>query len=213
VAGIGPHEPDAADPEELRYAPRPPSRFRWVRRLAVLVVIVGLVVLAGRFAYGWTQEQYYVSDNGNTVAIYQGIQAEVPLVSLSSLHEESDIELSTLPDYWRTRVHDGIDATDLTNAHNIVRQLRDTARACAQEQQPTPTKSASPSPTDSPTSGPTDRPTSDRDQRRRADRQAGSARDNQSSPTSSPSPTGEDKRSGEPTSQPTTEPGCAGATS
>ncbi|MDQ4086107.1 MAG: protein phosphatase 2C domain-containing protein [Actinomycetota bacterium] len=206
VADTGPHGAGAADPEELRYAPRAPRRFRWLRRLAVLAVVLALLVLAGRFAYGWTQEQYYVADSGDTVAIYQGIEAEVPLVSLSSLHEQSDIHLSTLPGYWRTRVLDGIDATDLTNAHNIVRQLRGTARACAEAQ-------ATPSPSPTPTS---QRGGSGEEQRRAGERQRGSAQASgptaQPTPTPSPSPTGDTGGSGEPTSQPTTEPGCVGAT-
>jgi serine/threonine protein phosphatase PrpC len=210
VADTGPHGVGPADPEELRYAPRAPRRFRWLRRLAVLVVVVGLLVLAGKFAYDWTQEQYYVADSGDTVAIYQGIKAEVPGVPLSSLYEQSDVALSTLPAYWRTRVLDGIDATDLTNAHNIVRQLQDTARACAEAQAP-PTPSASPTPRRDDSRSPRDR-----GERQQTDRQQvsqrQSTRDAQASPTSAPSPTPATDGSGEPTSQPTTEPDCVGAT-
>jgi PPM family protein phosphatase len=158
ITGDGTGDGGAAavgDPEELRYAPRAPRRFRWLRRLAVLAVLVALLATAGKFAYDWTQEQYYVADAGDTVAIYQGIQGEMPLVPLSSLYEESDVELATLPSYWRTRVRDGIDATDLSNAHNIVRQLQNTARACAEAQEPT----TEPSPTPEPTASGSQQPT------------------------------------------------------
>src|SRR5262245_11237678 len=72
----------AADPEELRYAPRAPRRFRWLRRLLLLVVILALLGLAGRAAYSWTQKQYYVADNAGNVAIFRGIRADVPIMAL-----------------------------------------------------------------------------------------------------------------------------------
>jgi PPM family protein phosphatase len=185
-----------ADPEELRYAPRAPRRFRWLRRLAVLVIVFGLLALAARSAYGWTQEQYYVADSGSTVAIYQGINADVPLVSLHSLHEQSSVALATLPGYWRARVLDGIDATDLPNAHNIVRQLRDAARACAQAQpSATPSPSAGESPTSSPEGNSSQRPGGDR---QRSGSAGGAARGSQSSPTAGPS--------NEPTNGPSSQP-------
>ena len=66
------------DPEELRYAPRPPRRFTWLRRILVLAVIGVLVWLGASAAYAWTQKQYYVAPDGDTVAIYRGVQAQVP---------------------------------------------------------------------------------------------------------------------------------------
>ena len=66
------------DPEELRYAPRPPRRFTWLRRVLVLAVIGVLVWLGASAAYAWTQKQYYVAPDGGTVAIYRGVQAQVP---------------------------------------------------------------------------------------------------------------------------------------
>jgi PPM family protein phosphatase len=208
-----------ADPEELRYAPRAPRRFRWLRRLALLVVVLVLLGLAAKAAYNWTQDQYFVADNGDTVAIYRGIRADVPLVALSSLYSRSEVQLSTLPSYWRTRVENGIDATNLSNAHNIVRQLQDTARACA-EPQPTPNQpsqpSARPSPSPEPTAGQSGN-RSDRTKDRRDTRDGGSStstRGTRSStePSASPPPTRRGAES-KPTPQPSQGPGCAGASS
>ncbi|HEX6246742.1 MAG TPA: protein phosphatase 2C domain-containing protein, partial [Nocardioidaceae bacterium] len=86
-----PGEPGEADvdPEELRYAPRPPRRFLWLRRIALLLGLTALLVLAATGAYSWTQKQYYVAADGENVAIYQGIQADLPGVSLSELYETS----------------------------------------------------------------------------------------------------------------------------
>jgi PPM family protein phosphatase len=185
------------DPEELRYAPRAPRRFRWLRRTLALAVLVGLLVTAGKFAYDWTQDQYYVASSGETVAIYQGVQGDVPLVSLSSLYEESDVQVSTLPGWAQTRVRDGIDATNLSNAHNIVRQLESASRACAEAERPTTEAPTSPEPTGSASEQPRDRGQTGNEA---GDRQRRTTADNAqadqptagptSGPTSEPSPGG-----------------------
>jgi protein phosphatase len=184
-AGTGVGDDDA-DPETLRYAPRAPRRFRWVRRIAVLVVLLALLGLGGKAAYDWTQEQYYVADSGESVAIYQGIHADVPGVRLSSLYEQSEIELAALPQYWRSKVQEGIDATDLANAHNIVRQLKGHARVCEPARpEPSPTPDQSPSPGAGGTADSGGSPDADRP---RGEAQRAGERDTaQSSPRSDPS--------------------------
>ncbi|MPZ60696.1 MAG: SpoIIE family protein phosphatase [Propionibacteriales bacterium] len=117
------------DPEELRYAPRPPRRFRWLRRILLLAMIAAIVGFAGKMAYDWTQRQYYVADSGGRVVIYQGVDADLPL---SSLYETSALELTELPTYWRDRVVEGLEANDLEHAEDIVTQLEETARLCAE---------------------------------------------------------------------------------
>jgi PPM family protein phosphatase len=207
---------DHADPEELRYAPRAPRRFRWLRRIAVLLVLLALVGVAARYAYDWTQEQYYVAEAGDSVGIYRGIDADVPLVSLSSLHEESSLPLSTLPGYWRNRVLDGIDATDLSNAENIVRQLQNTARACAEaDASPTPSAPGSPGATDGPSAGATASPgaspgASPTARQSRPDGGSGQAAE----PTggASAGPTAEPTAEPTATDEPTRRPNCVGAT-
>ena len=75
------------DPEELRYAPRAPGRFVWLRR-TVLIALSSPCSWrpAATAAYSWTQSQYYVAADGDYVAIYQGIQADLPGLTLSTLH-------------------------------------------------------------------------------------------------------------------------------
>jgi protein phosphatase len=66
------------DPEELRYAPQPPKRFLWLRRLLLLLAVLGVLAVAAMLALDWTQRQYYVgvSEDGH-VAIYRGIEQSV----------------------------------------------------------------------------------------------------------------------------------------
>ena len=127
-----PADPDAApagpvDPEELRYAPRPPRRFLGLRRLAL--ALVPLILLAGGvvFGYVWSQNQYYVAADGDRVAIYQGVQMDLPLVSLSSLHQPSDVVVAELPCFDQEQVQAGIVAGDLTAAERIVTNLEEQA--------------------------------------------------------------------------------------
>jgi serine/threonine protein phosphatase PrpC len=165
----------SVDPEELRYAPRPPRRFLWVRRIAILTGLVALLVLAGNAAYSWTQHQYYVAADGTRVAIYQGIDADLPGLELSQLHETSRITLASLPEYRAAQVQDGISAESLPDAREIVANIGDLARPC-------PTASPSPTASPRPTASPTGRPRAgDAPTRPRATASP--------SPTPSPSPT------------------------
>ena len=177
------------DPEELRYAPRPPRRFAWLRRLAVLVV-VGLVLwLLASMAYNWTQGQYYVATDGELVAIYQGVEADVPGLTLTSVYEKTDIDLDTLPDRRADQVRAGISADDLTEARDIVSRLDTFVRVC-------PEPESSPSPTASPKASGTAKPKADRTRTPTSSRSPSAS----ASASQSPSPTGEP--SGEPTEAP-----------
>ena len=133
------------DPEELRYAPRAPKRFLWLRRLAVLAVLVGLVVGGGWFAYSWTQKQYYVGTDGDYVAIFKGVDQQIPGLTLSSMYEKQTLQVDKLPTYSREQVEGTIQADDLTAARSIVSELQRTAEECAAKQTPKPTTTPKPS--------------------------------------------------------------------
>ncbi|HJU97849.1 MAG TPA: PP2C family serine/threonine-protein phosphatase [Jiangellaceae bacterium] len=138
------------DDEELRYAPRPPRRFRWLRRLAVLAVAAAVVWAGVRLADDYVNDQYYVGDQAGEVAIFRGVSQEVGPLRLSSVHEiAADLPIGSLPTLYRNRVTDTIPAADLPEAEQIVASLRrEACRAHAPEVAPTPT------PTPSPTSTP-----------------------------------------------------------
>lgn len=135
------------DPEELRYAPQPPKRFLWLRRLAVVVVILGLIGGGGWFAYSWTQKQYYVGTDGDYVVIFKGVDEVVPGLNLSSVYEKQTLLVDKLPTYSREQVEGTIQADDLAAARQIVTELQRTADECAAK--PTPKPSTTPKPTTS----------------------------------------------------------------
>jgi protein phosphatase len=172
---------DAADldEEDLRYAPRPPRRFVWARRVAAVGVVVVLATIVAVAAYQWSQGQYYVADDADQVVIFRGVQADIPGVRLHRVEESGDLALDDLPTYTQRQVRDGISATSLDDARGIVSRLErlvlcpepapatpdasgspsgDGPSASASERPregnstPSPTRSASPSPTPSTTS-------------------------------------------------------------
>jgi protein phosphatase len=166
------------DPEEARYAPRPPRRFTWARRgaaLALVAVLVAIVAIAG---YKWTQSQYYVANDGDQVAIFRGVEADLPGIQMHRVTESSELTLDALPTYNARQVRDGISADSLEDARGIVSRLQrlvicpepatpspsaspsGSATALPKTSQPAPSAGASASPSANPSSSPSPTPTS-----------------------------------------------------
>jgi serine/threonine protein phosphatase PrpC len=116
---------DPIDPEEARYAPRPPQRYLWLSRLLVLSVVVGLVWIAVAAAWSWSQRQYYVGEQEGMVVIFRGLSADVPGLDLSEPFETTDVELDRLPDGMANDIREGIPADDLEDAQEKVRGFAD----------------------------------------------------------------------------------------
>jgi PPM family protein phosphatase len=125
---------DDVDPEELRYAPQAPRRLRGLR--LVLLVLLPLLLLVGAAAasYSWSQQQYYVGSDGPHVAVFRGVQVDLPGLSLSEVHETSSLQLDALTPYNRRLVDEGIVAESLGDARSIVDNLEDDARQQAEEE-------------------------------------------------------------------------------
>jgi len=176
----------AVDPEELRYAPRPPRRFTWLRRIIVLAVIGVLLWLGGSAAYAWTQKQYYVAPDGDTVAIYRGVQAQVPVVRLHRVYQPSEVKVTDLPDFTQGQVRDGIGARNLEDARNIVARLQTSATCASATASPSASPSASASPSGTATKQATRTPSASGTKKPTASKSASPT----GSPSGSPSPTG-----------------------
>jgi protein phosphatase len=144
---------DPVDPEEARYAPRPPQRFLLTRRLLAGVAVLGVVWMAVGAAYSWSQQQFYVGEQDGTVTIFRGIDADLPGVSLSSPYETTNVTLDRLSAYDASTVREGIDAENLADAHRAVDRLAanqslpdEAADGAASEASESPTAEASSSP-------------------------------------------------------------------
>jgi serine/threonine protein phosphatase PrpC len=114
---------DPIDPEEARYAPRPPRRFVWLRRLLAAAIVVGIVWVAAAAAWSWSQHQYYVGEQDGAVVIFRGVNADLPGLSLSSPYETTNVELDRLSDFDAGKVREGIDAGNLEDARKTVDNL------------------------------------------------------------------------------------------
>ena len=134
--------PDDVDPEAQRYAPRPPKRFAWLRRIVILVVLLALLVGGGLIAWNWSQGQYYVAVADDNVAIYRGIQTDLPGITTHEVTRTTGVTMASLPDYRAAQVRAGIPADDLDAAEEIVEEITGFARVC-----PTAEPTPSPSPT------------------------------------------------------------------
>ncbi|PZF56274.1 Stp1/IreP family PP2C-type Ser/Thr phosphatase [Curtobacterium sp. MCSS17_008] len=143
-------------------------RRRIRRRVAWSIALVAAVAaLVGAVFLGWriTQAHYYVGVDRGTVAIYQGVQQSIGPIALSDVYEDTDITVSSLPDYTRENVRSTINATSLSDARDIVDRLRKAA-ATGQDQagtggdggssspSPTPSGSSTPSRSASPSASP-----------------------------------------------------------
>jgi protein phosphatase len=111
------------DPETARYAPRPPDRFTWLRRLLALMVVVGVVWVVAAAAWAWSQDQFYVGEQDGTVVIYRGLDASLPGLDLSEPYESTNVELDRLSDFEAQNVREGIDASSLADARKTVESL------------------------------------------------------------------------------------------
>jgi serine/threonine protein phosphatase PrpC len=146
-------EPDELDPEAMRYAPRPPRRFTWVRRLVALALVLIVIGLIGFAGYKWSQTQYYVADSAGTVAIFRGIEADVPGIRTHHVEERSALRLDDLPSYNQRQVRDGISASDLEDARGIISRLQRLV-PCPPSPSPSPKASGKASPGPSATTKP-----------------------------------------------------------
>ena len=135
----------STDPEELRYAPRAPRRTRGVRLLAALLVLAVLLAGVGLLGYRWSQRQYFVAGYEGRVAIFRGVQADIPGVRMNRVAEATDLTIASLPDYPTEQLAAGISAKSLADARDIVSRLTGLARVCPKAATPSPTPRASPS--------------------------------------------------------------------
>lgn len=115
------------DPEELRYAPRAPSRRRWIGWMLLAILVVAGVLFAAKFTYDWSQNQYFVGEHEGNVTIYRGIQADLPGLNLNHVDTVTSIETNSLPAYSQDEVRSGIEASSKRDATMTVEELRQLA--------------------------------------------------------------------------------------
>ena len=107
-------------------------RGRWLRRLGGLVVAVLLVGAVAYAGYAWTQQQYYVGAQDGRVTVYRGVAQDLGPISLNTAVDQTDIELSELPSFYRDEVEGTISVESRSAADQRVDSLRVAAKKCGQ---------------------------------------------------------------------------------
>ena len=131
----GPDDPATPDPsggfDQYADPTKPPRRRgRWFRRALFIVVVLALVGGGLYAAQRWVRTQYYVGSVDGRVAVYQGISQKLAGISLSNVHQATDVELKYLPPTERSRVEETIQFGSLSQANQRVEELREHARVC-----------------------------------------------------------------------------------
>ncbi|MDJ0377435.1 protein phosphatase 2C domain-containing protein [Cryobacterium sp. PH31-L1] len=118
-------EPDSQDylseliEEDARRARR--RKATWLVGVILLVLSIVTTTIIG---YQWTQTRYFVGVDGSNVAIYQGVQQDIGPIKLSSVYEDTDLNLSDLRVYDRQQVEQTINAGSLADALAIIERLK-----------------------------------------------------------------------------------------
>ncbi|MCX5200105.1 Stp1/IreP family PP2C-type Ser/Thr phosphatase [Streptomyces sp. NBC_00237] len=127
---------------------------KWFKRSLYLVLALGVVGGGLYGGYRWTQTQYYVGANAEHVALYRGVDQELPWVSLSKIEKDHpEIELKYLPDFQSKEVKESLPASDLAQAREKVEKLWLQASACkkkSEQRSAPPQAPAKPDPAKSP---------------------------------------------------------------
>jgi protein phosphatase len=125
-------------------APAPRRRRRTGRLL--LAAVLALLVLGAAAAGGWAWlgTQYYVGVDGETVAVFRGVDGSVAGVELAGVERRTDLRVDDLGVVNRSRVERGIVADDRDQADEIVERLLASAAPECPEPTATPTPTADP---------------------------------------------------------------------
>ena len=148
------HDDDEEDDEDDDARPAPKRR-PWIGVLVILAVLGGLGYGAW-WAYGWTQEQFYVGVADGQVAVYRGIPQSAGPLTLSQPVRLTGTPVDELPAYWSDRLDGTIRASSEAEALERAERLIDDALPTptpSPSSSPSPEPSGSPSPSSSPASG------------------------------------------------------------
>lgn len=106
---------------------REDRRRLWRRRLtwlAAIALLIGALVATALLGYRYTQRQFYVGFDGNSVAIYQGVQGTIGPITLSHVVQRTDLTRDDLSSFTRSAIADTISAPTLAAAESVVENAR-----------------------------------------------------------------------------------------
>ena len=113
--------------EELlaKYQKQTLTKVRWrrVRQLLTILVLVAGAVAGLVFAYNYTQTKFYVAESNGHIAVFKGIRENLGPLAFSSVYEETNYLVADLPAYQQEQIARSIFATSPDDADRIIAQL------------------------------------------------------------------------------------------
>ena len=98
-------------------------RWRKVRQLATIFLLVAGVGAGVYFGYEYTQTKYYVAESNGKIAIFKGIREELGPIKFSRVVEETNYVVAELPEYQRGQIEASVFATSLEDAERIIGEI------------------------------------------------------------------------------------------
>lgn len=95
-------------------------RMRWTIYLTSTLALLGLV---GIFGYVWTQSQFFVGSDEDSVVIYRGVNADFGTIPLNTVVRDTNIPLASLTQFVRTSVELTIPVLSLKQALLVVERI------------------------------------------------------------------------------------------
>ncbi|MHA7222422.1 PP2C family protein-serine/threonine phosphatase [Arthrobacter sp. RHLT1-20] len=134
------HKSEQARDEAEEYKPARRPR-RWLT-VSVAAAIVALLAVGLWLGYAWTQTRYYIGEQDQHVAIFNGVSQRLGPIQLSTLEAVTDIRMSDLPEFSQQRVRQTVPARDLYDAQRIVKNLERTGTTAPSDECLTPSPAA-----------------------------------------------------------------------
>ena len=95
-------------------------RMRWTLYLTSALALLGVI---GIYGYVWTQSQFFVGSDQDSVVIYRGVNADFGSIPLNTVVRDTNIPLASLSQFVRTSVELTIPVLSLKQALLVVERI------------------------------------------------------------------------------------------
>jgi protein phosphatase len=101
-------------------------RIRWSLYLTGALTVLALF---GIYGYVWTQSQFFVGSDKDSVVIYRGVNADFGSIPLHTRVLDTNIPLSSLSEFHRTSVELTIPVLSLKQAQLVVERIENVSQS------------------------------------------------------------------------------------
>ena len=101
-------------------------RIRWSLYLTSALAALALI---GIYGYVWTQSQFFVGSDEDSVVIYRGVNADIGSIPLNTVVRDTNIPLMSLSQFLRTSVELTIPKSSLEEALLVVERIENVTQS------------------------------------------------------------------------------------